>query len=86
MRFSTRPDRGEAATTAGDRTEPEIFGKEGEGPRDRDSSDVNDADSEFDSKQAGVKRIEGVSKSWTKTSLIIAYVSYAFYHNAIEVA
>lgn len=26
--------------------------------------------------QAGVKRIEAVSKSWTKTSLIIAYVAY----------
>lgn len=25
--------------------------------------------------QAGVKRIEAVSKAWTKTSLVIAYVS-----------
>ena len=25
--------------------------------------------------QAGVKRIEAVSKAWTKTSLIIAYIS-----------
>jgi hypothetical protein len=37
---------------------------------------VDDSASELSEKQAGVKRIEGVSKAWTKTSLIIAYVAY----------
>lgn len=80
-----RPERGEAGhPPVGDRTSPETFGKEGEGeiPRDANSSDGNvnnvnnDTDSDFSVKQAGVKRIEAVSKSWTKTSLIIAYVTY----------
>lgn len=90
-----RPERGEAGNPhVGDRTSPETFGKEGEGeiPRDANSSDGNlnnrnavnnDTDSEFSVKQAGVKRIEAVSKSWTKTSLIIAYVTYVSDHNAI---
>lgn len=73
-----RPDRGEAVAPAGERHSPETFGKEGEVPRERDESDGNDTASEFSEKQAGVKRIEAVSKSWTKTSLIIAYVTYAF--------
>ena len=30
-------------------------------------------------KQAGVRRIEAVSRSWTKTSLIIAYVGYVVF-------
>lgn len=34
----------------------------------------SETSSEF-STQAGVKRIEAVSKAWTKTSLVIAYVS-----------
>ncbi|KAH8722661.1 major facilitator superfamily domain-containing protein [Phaeosphaeriaceae sp. PMI808] len=38
------------------------------------SNDGHNA-SEASEKQAGVKRIEAVSKSWTKLSLIIAYVS-----------
>lgn len=53
---------------------------------DLESHDVNlpgsDATSEISaqagviSAQAGVKRIEAVSKAWTKTSLIVAYVTY----------
>ncbi|OAK95394.1 siderophore iron transporter mirC, partial [Phaeosphaeriaceae sp. SRC1lsM3a] len=72
---STRTATGEAVAPAGERHSPETFGKEGEVPRERDESDGNDTASEFSDKQAGVKRIEAVSKSWTKTSLIIAYVT-----------
>lgn len=35
----------------------------------------NDAISESSEKQAGVKRIEAVSKTWTRSSLVIAYVT-----------
>jgi len=35
----------------------------------------NDAISESSGKQAGVKRIEAVSKTWTRSSLVIAYVT-----------
>jgi SP family sugar:H+ symporter-like MFS transporter len=35
----------------------------------------SDSASEISEKQAGVKRIEAVSKTWTKSSLIIAYVT-----------
>jgi hypothetical protein len=41
-----------------------------------DSPDRSDAASDDTETQAGVKRIEAVSKSWTKASLIIAYVTY----------
>jgi hypothetical protein len=41
-----------------------------------DSPDRSDAASDDTETQAGVKRIEAISKSWTKTSLIIAYVTY----------
>ncbi|KAF2679633.1 MFS general substrate transporter [Lentithecium fluviatile CBS 122367] len=40
-----------------------------------DPNDLNDMVSHNAEVQAGVKRIEAVSKSWTKTSLIIAYVT-----------
>jgi SP family sugar:H+ symporter-like MFS transporter len=54
----------------------ESFGKDRDTPRDTDvSSDGLDSASEKSEKQAGVKRIEAVSKSWTKSSLIIAYVT-----------
>jgi SP family sugar:H+ symporter-like MFS transporter len=73
MRLSMRRDNGEVAH---DNTTPESFGKDRDTPRDTDvSSDVLDSASETSEKQAGVKRIEAVSKSWTKTSLIIAYVT-----------
>ncbi|KAF1835129.1 hypothetical protein BDW02DRAFT_496573 [Decorospora gaudefroyi] len=41
---------------------------------EQSSSDTDDSSSDH-STQAGVKRIEAVSKAWTKTSLIIAYVA-----------
>ena len=42
----------------------------------RDSS-LSDHPSSEPPAQAGVRRIEAVSKAWTKTSLIVAYVTYA---------
>jgi SP family sugar:H+ symporter-like MFS transporter len=54
---------------------PTGFGKDADRERDVYSSDEHDAASETGEKQAGVKRIEAVSKSWTKSSLIIAYVT-----------
>jgi hypothetical protein len=41
-----------------------------------DSPVRSDTASDDTETQAGVKRIEAVSRSWTKTSLIIAYVTY----------
>jgi hypothetical protein len=55
---------------------PDSFGKDADLNRDVYPSSVDDSASELSEKQAGVKRIEGVSKAWTKTSLIIAYVAY----------
>jgi hypothetical protein len=49
------------------------FGKDVDYNRERSPSD--DTPSEH-SAQAGVRRIEAVSKAWTKTSLIVAYVTY----------
>lgn len=73
MRLSMRRDNGEAAHDNGTL---ESFGKDQDTPRDTDvSSDALDSASEISEKQAGVKRIEAVSKSWTKSSLIIAYVT-----------
>ena len=40
------------------------------------SSDDVDSRSSSEDAQAGVKRIEAVSKAWTSTSLTIAYVTY----------
>lgn len=51
------------------------FGKEHETDRDFYSHDGFDSASENSEIQAGVKRIEAVSKAWTKTSLIVAYVT-----------
>ena len=61
-------------------TTPESFGKDREASRDNHANDayVSDAASETSEKQAGVKRIEAVSKSWTWTSLIIAYVTCVY--------
>jgi hypothetical protein len=50
------------------------FSKDAELHRDAYSSD--DTPSENSDKQAGVKRIEAISKSWTTVSLVVAYVSY----------
>lgn len=52
----------------------DTFGKEAELNREHYPSD--DSASEHSNTQAGVKRIEGVSQAWTKTSLIVAYVTY----------
>jgi SP family sugar:H+ symporter-like MFS transporter len=68
MRESLRPDNGDpnlSGTTA-------AFGKDTELHRDT----YSDTASETSEKQAGVKRIEAISKSWTKISLIVAYVAY----------
>ena len=55
---------------------------------DKDTAVVNDDhyeedDASVDSGQAqeGVKRIEAISQTWTKWSLIVAYVGYASVHS-----
>lgn len=53
----------------------DTFNKDAELHRDAYSSDEHDATSENGVKQAGVKRIEAISKSWTTISLVAAYVS-----------
>lgn len=45
-------------------------------PSDYRSGDESDSGRSSEEAQAGVKRIEAISKSWTLTSLIIAYVAY----------
>lgn len=42
------------------------------------SGDDSDSRRSSEDAQAGVKRIEAVSKAWTWTSLTIAYVTYGF--------
>lgn len=44
-------------------------------PSDYRSGDESDSRRSSEEAQAGVKRIEAVSKAWTSTSLIIAYVT-----------
>jgi hypothetical protein len=75
MRFTMRRHNGAPATTHQPTPSPDAFGKDGEVARDAYSSDGHDTASEYSDKQAGVRRIEAVSKSWTKMSLIIAYVT-----------
>ncbi|RII22881.1 hypothetical protein CUC08_Gglean013320 [Alternaria sp. MG1] len=73
MRNSMRPN--EALPQTGilhNETDRGNFGKDVDYNRERSLSD--DTSSEH-SAQAGVKRIEAVSKAWTKTSIIIAYVT-----------
>lgn len=75
MRNSMRPDDGVVHDGRNDHngtTDP--YDKDPTFEYDPYMSD--DTASEFSEKQAGVKRIEAVSKAWTKTSLIIAYVTY----------
>jgi SP family sugar:H+ symporter-like MFS transporter len=69
MRQSTRPDEGVLHSE----TDRGNFGKDIDYDHEHSLSD--DASSDH-SAQAGVKRIEAVSKAWTKTSLIVAYVRY----------
>jgi len=58
-------------------TEAADHGHEKDADFDRfDSPDQSDSASDDTETQAGVKRIEAVSRSWTKASLIIAYVTY----------
>jgi len=38
------------------------------------SDQISGSDSESDSAQAGVKRLEAISTTWTKKSLIMAYI------------
>jgi hypothetical protein len=75
MRHSLRSKHpgGEHVATSSHGTTPESFGKEGE--HQRDGMHEDDGASVLSEKQAGVKRIEAVSKSWTRTSLIVAYVT-----------
>lgn len=68
-----RSETGDAVHTG----TPDTFGKDTAIDRDAYSSDANDTASEMSEKQAGVKRIEAISKSWTKVSLFVAYVTYA---------
>lgn len=70
MKDSLRPEDGPVHNGT-----PDAFGKDAELHRDTYLSDENDTASETSEKQAGVKRIEAISKSWTTTSLIIAYVT-----------
>jgi len=56
-------------------TEDGHVGKEHDPGRELYSSDGLDSASENAEMQAGVKRIEAVSKAWTKTSLIVSYVT-----------
>lgn len=69
MRYPVRPDGG-----VGHNGTTGVYGKEP--GLDRDGSLSCDTASEYSEPQAGVKRIEAVSKAWTKTSLIIAYATY----------
>jgi hypothetical protein len=51
------------------------------------SGDESDSGRSSEEVQAGVKRIEAVSKSWTFLSLVVAYVTYVlhlyFWNNAL---
>lgn len=69
-----RPDLSSEATYAGT---PDDLAKEADFGRDNYSPDVDETSSVGSEKQAGVKRIEAVSKSWTLLSLIVAYGAYA---------
>jgi SP family sugar:H+ symporter-like MFS transporter len=69
MRHSMSPDEG----VLHNETDRGHFGKDVDSNHEHSLSD--DASSDH-SAQAGVKRIEAVSKAWTKTSLIVAYVRY----------
>jgi hypothetical protein len=72
MRHTLRPDRAEKHNTT-----PESFSKDAAVVPDTYANDapLSDSGSETGEKQAGVKRIEAISKSWTTVSLVVAYVS-----------
>lgn len=54
-----------------------------EPPSDYRSGDGSDSGRSSEDAQAGVKRIEAVSKAWTTASLVVAYVGYAQLPNTI---
>lgn len=81
MRYSLRQSKKADHADVAHNGTPNTFGKDAE--HERDASSNSDL-SETGEKQAGVKRIEAVSKSWTKTSLIIAYVTYAIIFTAYK--
>ena len=72
MRNSMRPDDG--VVHNGHNGTTDTYDKDATLEHEPYLSD--DTASDFSEKQAGVKRIEAVSKAWTKASLIIAYVTY----------
>lgn len=49
-------------------------------PSDYRSGDESDSRHSSEEAQAGVKRIEAVSKAWTTVSLVVAYVGYVLLH------
>lgn len=65
-----RPDNGVVSTGS------ETYAKDAEPDHDHSLNNDSDSASDYSEAQAGVKRIEAVSKAWTKTSLIVAYVTY----------
>lgn len=69
--FSTNPYKAE---TPADRTTPESISKDAQ--LLASDGQLSCSSSETGEKQAGVKRIEAISKSWTTASLVIAYVTY----------
>ncbi|KAI6777623.1 uncharacterized protein J7T54_003358 [Emericellopsis cladophorae] len=73
MRNSLRPEDREAAPH--NETDRGHVGKEGDYDRERSMSGSGEDSASEHSQQAGVKRIEAVSKAWTTTSLVIAYVA-----------
>ncbi|KAL6711564.1 hypothetical protein ACN47E_004498 [Coniothyrium glycines] len=75
MSQSLQPDNGVHDGVLHNETERPLdtFGKDAESKRDI-SLNGSDTASEAPA-QAGVKRIEAVSKAWTRTSLIVAYVT-----------
>jgi hypothetical protein len=78
MEHSTRPGTSDSAMQD---NHPELYGKGAELNSDLCASEDHDhgtASSATGEKQAGVERMEAVSKSWTKASLIIAYVTSGF--------
>lgn len=42
----------------------------------KDNAVVSDSDSSIESVQDGVKQIEGISKAWTMSALVVAYARY----------
>lgn len=71
MRDSMRPDEGLDGQVLQNRTDNPEFGKDADYGHETFPGETSGRGTT----QAGVKRIEAVSKAWTKASLIVAYVS-----------